>query len=55
MLFNVEKNQFGKEMVMNNNASSYQTLKNNPEKLLLNDYEILPYHILWEIILKYLD
>jgi hypothetical protein len=55
MLFNVEKNQFSKEMVTNNNASSYQILKNNPEKVLLNDYEILPYHILWEIILKYLD
>jgi hypothetical protein len=54
MLFNVEKNQFNKEVIMKSNDSSYQTLKNNQEKLLLNDYEILPYHILWEIILKYL-
>lgn len=55
MLCNVEKNEFNKERIMNHNESSYQTLKNNPEKLLLNDYEIIPYHILWEIILKYLD
>jgi hypothetical protein len=55
MLFSVEKHQFSKSVVIKNSQSSYQILKDNPDKLLLNDYEILPYHILWEIILKYLD
>jgi hypothetical protein len=55
LLFSVEKHQFKKMAVAKAGQKSFLILKNNPQKRLLNDYEILPYHILWEIILNYLD
>jgi|GEM_PF-4954150 len=54
MLISVDKLKYNKKTVQMKNRANYERLKSNNDMLLVNDYEILPYHFLWEIILKYL-
>ncbi|HUH73874.1 MAG TPA: hypothetical protein VLZ75_05645 [Chitinophagales bacterium] len=44
-----------KELVIEVNKEIFQSLNSNSDLLLLNDYEILPYQFIWQIILKYLQ
>lgn len=54
MLTSIETLKFQKKQIQQKNASVHERLKSNQDEILINDYEILPYHFLWEIILRYL-
>lgn len=54
LLSKIHQNKNNKQIIAKENAEFLLKLKSNNDLLLVNDYEILPYHFLWEIILKYL-
>ncbi len=54
MLSSIESLKFKKKSILNKNQAMYERLKSNTDGLLTNDYEILPYQFIWEIVLRYL-
>lgn len=54
MLLSLEKLQFSRKEAEARHQDNYLYLKENEKKLLINDFEIVPYDHLWEIILRYL-
>lgn len=54
MLSKTHQYKNNKKIVEEVNKELFQNLQSNTELLLINDYEILPYHFIWGIILKYL-
>lgn len=54
MLSSVESLKFKKKSILNKNQAMHERLKSNTDGILTNDYEILPYQFIWEIVLRYL-
>lgn len=54
LLSTANQNKNNKGKVKDANVDLLQKLSSNSELHIINDYEILPYHFLWQIILKYL-
>lgn len=54
MLLSLEKLQFSRKEAEIAHRDNYKYLSENEKKLLINDFEIVPYHYLWEIMLRYL-
>lgn len=52
MLSSIETYNNNKKTIVEKNKELFDKLKYNEEGLLVNDYEILPYHFLWEIIIR---
>lgn len=52
MLSSIETYNNNKKTIIEKNKILNDKLKYNEEGLLINDYEILPYHFLWEIIIR---
>jgi hypothetical protein len=55
MLLSLEKLQFSQKEAESVLREKYEYLLKNEKKLLINDFEIVPYHYLWEVILRYLS
>ncbi|MCO5232024.1 MAG: hypothetical protein M9958_12810 [Chitinophagales bacterium] len=54
MILSISKLKYNKKAIIEKNAQAYECLKDNKNRILVNDFEVLPYHFLWEIILRYL-
>ncbi|MCO5233809.1 MAG: hypothetical protein LC105_12740 [Chitinophagales bacterium] len=54
MILSIKSLKYNKKAIFEKNHKLYEDLQSNKEKNFLNDFEVLPYHFLWEIILRYL-
>lgn len=54
MLLSLEKLHFSRKKAEITHRDNLRYLSENEAKLLINDFEIVPYHYLWEIIFRYL-